>query len=90
MVEEISRRRAMQLMAVMGGSAAAVTSLDDGDDGGGLLPVGGDPVMTENVTETIRFVVAEDSQDYQDAAPGEPTVFFVKAGPYQGIQYHDP
>jgi hypothetical protein len=71
----------MQLMAVMSGAGAAVM-LDGQDSGDELLPSGRtDPIMADNVTQDIDFIVAQDTW-----AP--PAIFFVTSGTHQGVHYH--
>ena len=78
----------MQLMAVMSGAGAAVM-LDGQDSGDELLPSGQtDPIMADNITQDIDFIVAQDTNDYKNADWAPPAIFFVTSGTHQGVHYH--
>jgi hypothetical protein len=82
-MEEISRRRALQFMAVTGGASAVVVNSEQHTPGGGLID------MSEDVTTELRFVKADNSEEYRNARIEDPTIFIVLSGNQKGVHYHE-
>lgn len=81
MVEEISRRAGLKLLAAMSGGAVAAATVDDDTPGGGLLPVGGgggpDPVPASSYDPTVYTT---GSRPVDETSVITPALVIVKNG----------